>query len=204
MLRPFAFMAAFVVGLTSSEPRNVLPTIDHELRRFSEASVAFITKGLTPVKAQTEAVDPKAAANLDEDLDWRIAEQKKSEDGWRAFLDAHPNGKHSSIAKTELAKLEPPPPASPPPPPAPKLSLAVEVANAPHAPDYFAALERPPPPETRIVETTVVKWRERGPRTRYVVRYARPRHYRSRPPPPPNIFMALFGPRPPRTWQRGW
>jgi hypothetical protein len=104
MLRPFAFMAAFVVGLVSSEPPDVLPALDHELKQFSEASVAFITKALTPAKEQTDAVD-KAAANLDEDLDWRIAEQAKSKDGWRTFLDAHPNGNHSSIAKDELGSV---------------------------------------------------------------------------------------------------
>ena len=205
MLRPFVFMAALALGIVGSlEPPVVLPTLDHELRRFSEASLAFIVKTFTPANAQTEPVDPVAAANLDEDLDFRIAEQKETEEGWAAFLDAHPHGKRASIAQAELEKLTRPsekaPNGPPPPSPASEFAPVVEIANAPpRQPDFFAALERPPPPETKVVETTVVKWRER--RTRHVTHsaYERPRYSWRRQPPPP-FFLSWFGPPDPRAW----
>ena len=40
-------------------------------------------------------IDPVAAANVDEDLDYRIAQRKKSTAGWRLFLAAHPHGPHA-------------------------------------------------------------------------------------------------------------
>jgi hypothetical protein len=217
MLRSSIFLAALVIGIAIAFS-GMLPALDRQLRRFSEASHAFIVRTLTPAKAQTEPIDAKAAADLDEDLDWRIAEQKKTAEGWRAFRAAHPQSAHAPAAETELAKLsplekvelppatatapapiEPPPatatapaPAPAPAAPAPKFAPVVEVANAPPkgAPDYFAALERRPP-ETKIVETTVVKWREQ--RTRYIQVHERPR-YRRRSPPIP-FFLSWFGPR---------
>ena len=76
---------------------------------------AFITKSLTPARpeANASAVDPVAAANLDEDLDYRIAQRTKSTEGWRSFLTAHPDGPHAQSARAELDKLVPPetPPA---------------------------------------------------------------------------------------------
>jgi hypothetical protein len=204
MLRSSIFLAALVIGIAIAFS-GMLPALDRQLRRFSEASHAFIVRTLTPAKAQTEPIDAKAAADLDEDLDWRIAEQKKTAEGWRAFRAAHPQSAHALAAETELAKLSPlekvelppatataPAPAPAPAAPAPKFAPVVEVANAPPkgAPDYFAALERRPP-ETKIVETTVVKWREQ--RTRYIQVHERPR-YRRRSPPIP-FFLSWFGPR---------
>jgi hypothetical protein len=204
MLRSSIFLAALVIGIAIAFS-GMLPALDRQLRRFSEASHAFIVRTLTPAKAQTEPIDAKAAADLDEDLDWRIAEQKKTAEGWRAFRAAHPQSAHAPAAETELAKLSPlekvelppatataPAPAPAPAAPAPKFAPVVEVANAPPkgVPDYFAALERRPP-ETKIVETTVVKWREQ--RTRYIQVHERPR-YRPRSPPIP-FFLSWFGPR---------
>ena len=132
-------------GVARDHWRPQLPALDHALRRFSDTSLAFIEKSLTPVKAETEPIDTRAAANLDEDLDWRMA---KTADGWRAFLAKHPNGNRARDAQAELDKLTKPT-GPPPAPQAPKFAPVVEVANArPPAPDFFAALERPPPPET--------------------------------------------------------
>lgn len=204
-MRPVVFMAALCVTLISPfEPPNMLPALDRQLRRFSDASHAFILRTLTPAKAQTEQIDAKAAANLDEDIDWRIADQHKTANGWRAFLAAHPSGKHASLAKAALDQLEPKPEPLPSPPPPQLAAVAVpsmasfspvvEVENeAPREPDFFAALERPPMSETKV--ETVVRWREQ--RTRYVTRwrYERPRqHYRRQPPP---FFLSWFGPRDP-------
>ena len=70
----------------------------------------MVTKSLASVRpeASVSPVDPIAAANLDEDLDYRIAQRTKSTDGWRAFLTAHPDGPHAQLARAELDKLVPP------------------------------------------------------------------------------------------------
>ena len=179
-----------------------LPALDQELRRATETTRAFIVRVLTPARAHDEPIDRAAAAKVDEDLDWRIAEGAKTERGWRQFLAAHPNGAHAPLAQAELEKLAPPPPPSstqtPPKPTPPAFAVfspVVQVINAPpEAPaDIFAALERPPAPETKIIETTVVKWRAETQHVR--VAHERRAHYRPRPAPWP--FMAWFGPRAP-------
>ena len=176
-----------------------LPALDQELRRATETTRSFIVRVLTPPRAHDEPIDRAAAAKVDEDLDWRIAEGAKTERGWRQFLAAHPNGAHAPLAQAELEKLAPPPQPAPPPPPSPKptppavavFSPVVQVINAPpEAPaDIFAALERP----TKINETTVVKRRTETQHVR--VAHERRAHYRPRPAPWP--FIAWFGPRAP-------
>ena len=104
---------------------------------------AIITKSLASAKPQAEVspVDPVAAAKVDEDLDYRIAERTKSLEGWRAFLTAHPDGPHAQSARAELDKL-----AAPVTPP------ATAAAQAPdRAPPTPAAEPTPDraPPETK-------------------------------------------------------
>ena len=184
-----------------------LPALDQELRRATETTRAFIVRVLTPARAHDEPID-RAAAKVDEDLDWRIAEGAKTERGGRQFLAAHPNGAHAPLAQAELEKLAPPPQPAAPPPPSPNqtppkptppafavFSPVVQAISAPPEapPDIFAALERPPAPETKIIEKTVVKWRAETQHVR--VAHERRRHYR--PPPAPWPFMAWFGPRAP-------
>lgn len=69
----------------------------------------FITKSVPSVKPEAiePPVDPLAAANVDEDLDYRIAQRKRSSEGWRAFLTAHPDGPHAQSAQAELDALVP-------------------------------------------------------------------------------------------------
>jgi hypothetical protein len=78
---------------------------------------AIITKSLASAKPQAEVspVDPVAAAKVDEDLDYRIAERTKSLEGWRAFLTAHPDGPHAQSARAELDKVAAPAPDRAPP-----------------------------------------------------------------------------------------
>ena len=66
-----------------------------------------VNKSLAPAKpeAGVSPVDPIAAANVDEDLDYRIAQRTKSTEGWRSFLAAHPAGLHAQSARSELDKL---------------------------------------------------------------------------------------------------
>jgi len=67
---------------------------------------AVITKSLTPRPDPNVApVDPVAAASVDEDLDYRIAQRTKSPEGWRAFLTAHPDGPHARSARDEMDRL---------------------------------------------------------------------------------------------------
>ena len=77
--------------------------------RWLDSFGVFITKSLASVKPEAiePPVDPIAAANVDEDLDYRIAERKRSSEGWRAFLTAHPDGPHAQSARAELDALAP-------------------------------------------------------------------------------------------------
>jgi hypothetical protein len=169
------------------------------LAKFSETSVALISTALMPVKPEAAPIDAVASAKVDEDLDYRIAKQTKSIDGWRAFLVAHPEGTHAPAARAELDKLQPPPA------PAPVAKVALNTpsqqleffrlmerlsANAPEAAPTTTIVEVPVP-ETK----TIVKWRER--RTVIYRRAARPRD-RSEPSGLPPFLMALFGERRPR------
>ena len=50
-------------------------------------------------------VDPAAAARVDEDLDYLIAQRRGSVEGWRSFLAAHGTGVHAQSAREEVEKL---------------------------------------------------------------------------------------------------
>src|SRR5580693_4747681 len=95
-------------------------------RWLADISVAISTSISAKPQAEVPAVDPIAAAKVDEDLDYRIAERTKSTEGWRAFLAAHPDGPHAQSARAELDKLAPPmtPPAPTPAAPAPDTGAA--------------------------------------------------------------------------------
>src|ERR1700722_4386775 len=77
-----------------------------KLRWLDDINVV-LNKSLAPAKHEVgvSAVDPIAAANVDEDLDYRIAQRTKSTEGWRSFLAAHPDGPHTQSARAELDKL---------------------------------------------------------------------------------------------------
>jgi hypothetical protein len=148
---------------------------------------------LTPVKPEAAPIDEAASAKVDEDLDYRIAEQSKSIDGWRAFLTAHPAGAHAPAAQAELDKLQPP--AAPP------VSEAALSTPSPQL-EFFRLMERSSAdapetaPTTSIVEVpvpetkTIVKWREH--RT-FIYRRAARSRYRSEPPGVSSFLLALFG-----------
>jgi hypothetical protein len=196
-MRSIVFVAALMAGALNpyAPPTVELAKLNADLAKFSETSVAFITTTLTPAKPEAAPIDPAASAKVDEDLDYRIAEQRKSIDGWRGFLAAHPQGPHAPAAQAELDKLQPPP--APP--------VAEVALNTPSQQfEFFRLMERlnadapEASPSTMIVEVpetkTIVKWRER----RIVHwRVARPSH-RSEPTSLPPLFMALFGEKRPR------
>ncbi len=97
-----------------------------KLRWFDDISV-MISKSLAYAKpnAEVSPVDPIAAANVDEDLDYRIAQRTKSTEGWRSFLTAHPGGPHAQSARAELDKL-----ATPVTPAAPMAAQAPDTGAA--------------------------------------------------------------------------
>jgi hypothetical protein len=120
----------------------VRPSLEEtaKLRWLGDISV-MIGKSMTYARPQADVspVDPVAAANVDEDLDYRIAERTKSLEGWHAFLIAHPDGPHAQSVRAELDKL-----AAPVTPPAPE----AEQAPNPGPPDTKIPSEvaSPPPP----------------------------------------------------------
>jgi hypothetical protein len=69
----------------------------------------FIIRSLAPAKPEAggSPIDPVAAANVDEDLDYRIAQRMKSTEGWGAFLAAHPDGAHSAQTPGEVVSPDP-------------------------------------------------------------------------------------------------
>jgi len=75
--------------------------------KWFDAINVTIDKAVALAKPQVARapVDPAAAARVDEDLDYRIAQRKDSVEGWRSFLAAHGNGVHAQSAKAEVAKL---------------------------------------------------------------------------------------------------
>jgi hypothetical protein len=196
-MRSALFVAAFIAAVLNpyAPPIIELAKLNTDLASFSETSVAFINTVLTPVKPEAAPIDAVASAKIDEDLDYRIAQQTKSIEKWRAFLVAHPQGAHARAAQAEVDKLQPPPaPAAEVTPNTPSEQL-----------EFFRLMERlsadapEAAPTTTIVEVpetkTIVKWRER--RTRLILyrRVARPSH-RSEPFSLPPFLLALFGDRP--------
>jgi hypothetical protein len=120
-----------------------------KLRWLDDISV-MISKSLVYAKPQAEVspVDPIAAAKVDEDLDYRIAERTKSLEGWRAFLIAHPDGPHAQSVHAELDKL-----AAPVTPPAP---AAEQAANTgPPDTKIPGGVVSPPPPSAGSEAATV-------------------------------------------------
>ena len=105
-----------------------------KLRWLDDISVMVSRSLAAKPQAVVLAVDPIAAAKVDEDLDYRIAERTKSLEGWRAFLTAHPDGPHAQSVRAELDKLAPP--------------------MTPAAPATVQTLDRGPP-ETKIPSEVV-------------------------------------------------
>jgi hypothetical protein len=82
--------------------------------RWLDDISVIVNRSLAPAQPEVR-VDPIAAANVDEDLDYRIAQRMKSTEGWRSFLAIHPAGPHAQSARAALDKLAP---AEKPPAPA--------------------------------------------------------------------------------------
>ena len=107
--RKYAFVLAFALAFAVIYAYAPL-TRDGiaKLRWFDDMNV-IISKvfALANRDVRVVSVDPIAAANVDEDLDYRIAQRTKSTEGWRLFLAAHPDGPHAQSAWAEIDKLVP-------------------------------------------------------------------------------------------------
>ena len=106
-IRKYAFV--FALALAVIYAYAPLSLEDFAKPRWFDDINVIVNKSLTPAKpeAGVSQVDPIAAANVDEDLDYRIAQRMKSTEGWRSFLAAHAAGPHAQSARAELDKLVP-------------------------------------------------------------------------------------------------
>ena len=104
-IRKYGFVLALAVAVIYV---YAPPTRDDiaKLRWLDDINV-IISKVLAPANREVRvvSVDPVAAANVDEDLDYRIAQRVKSIEGWRSFFAAHPDGSRAQSARAELDKL---------------------------------------------------------------------------------------------------
>jgi hypothetical protein len=96
--------SGLAIGFYLHEPSGLqkfakLPSID-EIENITTEAVATVRP-----KAIVAPVDLAAAARVDEELDYRIAQGAKSLEGWRAFLAAHGGGFYADDAKAEINKL---------------------------------------------------------------------------------------------------
>jgi hypothetical protein len=108
MLNPWKYMLFLALAV----PAIYTYAASHEEiakpRWLANISLAISASLAAKPEAEIPAVDPIAAAKVDEYLDYRIAERTKSTEGWRAFLAAHPDGPHAQSARAELDKLAAP------------------------------------------------------------------------------------------------
>jgi hypothetical protein len=111
MLYPWKYKLLLVLGVAAiAAPAMYVyaPRLEEIAKpRWLDGITLAINRSAAAVKRQAEVspVDPIAAANVDEDLDYRIAQRTKSMEGWRSFLSAHPGGPHAQSARAELDKL---------------------------------------------------------------------------------------------------
>jgi hypothetical protein len=104
-IRKYAFVLALVVVVIYVYAPLTRDDIA-KLRWLDDINI-IISRVLATAKpgVGVSQVDPIAAANVNEDLDYRIAQRTKSTEGWRSFLTAHPDGPHAESGRAELDKL---------------------------------------------------------------------------------------------------
>jgi hypothetical protein len=80
---------------------------------FSPSDIAGpVMTALAPAPERL-LVDNVSSEKVGEDLDYRIAQHTQSLVGWRAFLEAHPDGPHAEAARAEINRLPPAPSPEP-------------------------------------------------------------------------------------------
>jgi hypothetical protein len=96
-------------------------------------------------------IDNVSSANVAEDLDFRIARHTDSPAGWRAFLEAHPDGSHAQAARAVIDRPSPEPEPSRAPTQAPD-GTAQETASPATPPVTVEKEPAPPPQPVEVVE----------------------------------------------------
>ena len=94
----------FVVGFIVKGPPNL-----EDVAKFKwlDEITVILNRALVSAKPAVDVVpiDPAAAALIDEDLDYRIAQRIGSLEGWRSFLAAHGSSTHAQSARAEAQVL---------------------------------------------------------------------------------------------------
>ncbi|MGC2788133.1 MAG: hypothetical protein WA397_30730 [Roseiarcus sp.] len=107
--RKYAFVLALALALAVAVIYAYAPLTRDDIAklRWLDDINVIISKVFAAANRDVRvvSVDPVAAANVDEDLDYRIAQRVKSIEGWRSFLAAHPDGPRTQSARAELDKL---------------------------------------------------------------------------------------------------
>ena len=75
--------------------------------KWLDEITVILNKALVSAKPAADIVpiDPAAAALIDEELDYRIAQRIGSLEGWRSFLAAHGSSAHAQSARAEAQVL---------------------------------------------------------------------------------------------------
>jgi hypothetical protein len=128
------------------------------LSAYGPSDVYTAVKAAITPSQEKPTVDAIAAATVEEDIDYRVAQHGKSLAGWRAFLDAHPDGPHAQAVQAEIERLMP---AQPPQPvevgeqslPPPAQTTLVEIAPQPPASPPAMVEKEPARPPVQIVES---------------------------------------------------
>jgi hypothetical protein len=120
---------------------------------FSPSDIVVpVIKALAPAQEKL-SVDYVVSENVAEDLDYRVARRTDSLAGWRAFLDAHPNGPHAQAARAAIDGAQP---ATPPQPEQSGAPAAEETAQQETAAPVAAVMEEneaaPPPQPLEVGE----------------------------------------------------
>jgi uncharacterized caspase-like protein len=88
---------------------DVLRATNHRQEPYVYGSLGGDNVALVPAVVEAPsaaaAVPPPAAPEADEASDYQAAEQAGSLDGWRSFLNVHPEGSYARLARAEIEKL---------------------------------------------------------------------------------------------------
>ena len=90
----YAIVLALAVAIGAYVVLGPLSLDDFFASRTEQKAAAF------PI----EPTPPASPASVDEELDYMVAKQLASLEGWRAFLAAHPNGAYAQSARAEIEK----------------------------------------------------------------------------------------------------
>jgi hypothetical protein len=112
---------------------------------FSPSDLVVPVIGAIAPAPEKLLVDKVSSENVAEDIDYRVAQRTDSPAGWRAFLDAHPDGPHAQAVRAAIDGAQP---ATPPQPEQSRAPTADETAQQETGAPVPAVMEEnePAPP----------------------------------------------------------